>query len=134
MRCCRALADMLLMEAADGDTVHPGCRNSLQNRPERWTSSSQPRSYQVCCRAAAHPVLAPKLPSFLTQLHCQQLLDSPNAKHSGKKAPLLITEEMVASMRPGSVTVDLAAEQGGNIATTVPDEVITTDNVSVLPS
>lgn len=35
-------------------------------------------------------------------------------------------------MRPGSVTVDLAAEQGGNIATTVPDEVITTDNVSVL--
>lgn len=49
---------------------------------------------------------------------------------AGKKAPQLISEEMIASMRPGSVTVDLAAEQGGNIATTVPGEVITTDNVS----
>ncbi len=36
----------------------------------------------------------------------------------GKKAPLLIDEEMVASMKKGSVTVDLAAESGGNIATT----------------
>jgi NAD/NADP transhydrogenase alpha subunit len=62
------------------------------------------------------------------------LCDSLNANHAGKKAPLLITEEMVASMRPGSVTVDLAAEQGGNIATTVPDQVTTTDNVSTHPS
>jgi NAD(P) transhydrogenase subunit alpha len=32
----------------------------------------------------------------------------------GKKAPVLITEEMVAAMRPGSVIVDMAVEQGGN--------------------
>lgn len=44
----------------------------------------------------------------------------------GKKAPLLITKAMVDSMRPGSVTVDLAAEQGGNIETTVPGQVIKT--------
>jgi Alanine dehydrogenase/PNT, C-terminal domain len=37
-------------------------------------------------------------------------------------------------MRPGSVTVDLAAEQGGNIATTVPDEVITTNNARAPPN
>lgn len=42
----------------------------------------------------------------------------------GKKAPQLITLDMVESMKPGSVTVDLAAEAGGNIATTVPNEVI----------
>lgn len=41
----------------------------------------------------------------------------------GKKAPTLITEEMVKSMKPGSVIVDLAAEAGGNVATTVPGEV-----------
>jgi NAD(P) transhydrogenase len=41
----------------------------------------------------------------------------------GKKAPLLITRDMVESMKPGSVTVDLAAEQGGNIETTVPGQV-----------
>lgn len=42
----------------------------------------------------------------------------------GKKAPILISKEMVESMKPGSVTVDLAAEAGGNIATTVPGQVI----------
>jgi H+-translocating NAD(P) transhydrogenase subunit alpha len=36
----------------------------------------------------------------------------------GKRAPILITEEMVQGMRPGSVVVDLAAEQGGNCALT----------------
>jgi len=46
----------------------------------------------------------------------------------GKKAPLLISKEMIASMKPGSVTVDLAAQNGGNIATTVKDEVIETPN------
>lgn len=41
----------------------------------------------------------------------------------GKKAPLLILEEHVKSMKPGSVIVDLAAETGGNVETTVPGEV-----------
>jgi H+-translocating NAD(P) transhydrogenase subunit alpha len=40
----------------------------------------------------------------------------------GKPAPLLITEEMVRAMRPGSVIVDLAAEQGGNCALTKPGQ------------
>ncbi|OHB70430.1 MAG: NAD(P) transhydrogenase subunit alpha [Planctomycetes bacterium RBG_16_43_13] len=38
----------------------------------------------------------------------------------GKRAPVLITEEMVKGMRPGSVIVDLAAEEGGNCALTEP--------------
>ena len=42
----------------------------------------------------------------------------------GKKAPILITRDMVESMKPGSVTVDLASEAGGNVETTVPNEVI----------
>lgn len=36
------------------------------------------------------------------------------AQVPGKRAPLLVTKEMVAAMKPGSVIVDLAAEQGGN--------------------
>ncbi|GMT32860.1 hypothetical protein PFISCL1PPCAC_24157 [Pristionchus fissidentatus] len=43
----------------------------------------------------------------------------------GKKAPILITKEMVAMMKPGSVVVDLAAEAGGNIETTRPGELYT---------
>jgi H+-translocating NAD(P) transhydrogenase subunit alpha len=41
----------------------------------------------------------------------------------GKPAPLLITQEMVESMKEGSVIVDMAAEQGGNCAVTKPGEV-----------
>lgn len=43
----------------------------------------------------------------------------------GRKAPILILEEHVKSMKPGSVIVDLAAESGGNVATIVPGEVKT---------
>jgi NAD(P) transhydrogenase subunit alpha len=51
----------------------------------------------------------------------------------GRPAPLLITEEMVAGMRPGSVIVDMAAAQGGNVAGSVADEVVTTPNgVSII--
>jgi H+-translocating NAD(P) transhydrogenase subunit alpha len=46
----------------------------------------------------------------------------------GRPAPKLITEAMIASMRPGSIIVDLAAERGGNTALTRPGEKFTTDN------
>jgi NAD(P) transhydrogenase len=46
----------------------------------------------------------------------------------GKKAPVLVNEEMLAVMKPGSVCVDLAAASGGNVAQTRPDEVVTTSN------
>ncbi len=46
----------------------------------------------------------------------------------GKPAPRLFTEEMVASMKPGSVIVDMAAANGGNVAGSRPDERVVTDN------
>jgi len=46
----------------------------------------------------------------------------------GRKAPVIVTSEMVASMKPGSIIIDLAADAGGNCADTVPGEVITTAN------
>ena len=46
----------------------------------------------------------------------------------GRKAPVLVTEEMVASMRPGSVIVDLAVSQGGNCPLSMPDELVETAN------
>jgi len=50
----------------------------------------------------------------------------------GKKAPLLITREMVYSMSPGSVIVDLAAERGGNCELTRPGENIVERGVQIL--
>ncbi len=46
----------------------------------------------------------------------------------GRPAPRLITAEMVASMKPGSVIVDMAAANGGNVEGTVPGEAVVTDN------
>ena len=46
----------------------------------------------------------------------------------GKPAPRLITEDMVASMRAGSVIVDMAAQQGGNVAGSRAGEVVVSDN------
>jgi NAD(P) transhydrogenase subunit alpha len=50
----------------------------------------------------------------------------------GKPAPELITAEMVESMKPGSVIVDLAAEQGGNCALTEPDKVVEKHGVTLI--
>jgi NAD(P) transhydrogenase subunit alpha len=50
----------------------------------------------------------------------------------GQRAPLLIPEEMVRGMRPGSVIVDLAAEQGGNCALTQPGEDVVRHGVTIL--
>ena len=46
----------------------------------------------------------------------------------GRKAPELVSNEMLSLMKPGSVCVDLAAANGGNVAQTQPDEIVTTDN------
>jgi len=50
----------------------------------------------------------------------------------GKPAPRLITAEMVRSMKPGSVIVDLAAEQGGNCELTEPGKVVVKHGVTIV--
>jgi proton-translocating NAD(P)+ transhydrogenase subunit alpha len=50
----------------------------------------------------------------------------------GKPAPKLITADMVRSMRPGSVIVDLAAEQGGNCEFTEPGQVVVKHGVTII--
>ena len=53
------------------------------------------------------------------------------AQIPGRPAPKLITEAMVADMRPGTVIVDLAAETGGNCALTRPGEIVDANGVLV---
>ena len=49
----------------------------------------------------------------------------------GKRAPVLISKEAILGMRPGSVVVDLAAEQGGNCALTEPGKTVTINGVTI---
>jgi NAD(P) transhydrogenase subunit alpha len=50
----------------------------------------------------------------------------------GRPAPKLVSKEMVASMRPGSVIIDLAVERGGNVEGAKPGEVVTVDGVKIV--
>ena len=50
----------------------------------------------------------------------------------GKKAPVLVTADMVAEMAPGAVVVDLAAERGGNCELTQPDQLVVRNGVTIL--
>ena len=54
------------------------------------------------------------------------------AQVPGKRAPLLVTEEMVAQMKPGSVIIDLAAPQGGNCAGTEPGHQVVKGGVTLI--
>jgi NAD(P) transhydrogenase subunit alpha len=50
----------------------------------------------------------------------------------GQKAPVLVTADMVARMKPGSVIVDMAAERGGNCEGSKPDETVDVGGVTIL--
>jgi NAD(P) transhydrogenase subunit alpha len=51
----------------------------------------------------------------------------------GRKAPVIVTSEMVAAMKPGSVIVDIASDTGGNCGATVPGELtVTANGVTIL--
>ena len=75
-------------------------------------------------------------------LEAEQSLIASEAKHSdiivttalipGKPAPKLVTSGAVVSMKPGSVVVDLAAEQGGNCALTEPGRAVTKFGITIL--
>jgi NAD(P) transhydrogenase subunit alpha len=50
----------------------------------------------------------------------------------GKKAPILVTEDMVAAMKTGSVIVDMAVEQGGNVVGSKPGEKVNINGVTII--
>jgi NAD(P) transhydrogenase subunit alpha len=50
----------------------------------------------------------------------------------GRKAPLILTADMVARMKPGSVIVDMAVETGGNVEGSVLDQVVDKNGVSIM--
>jgi len=81
-------------------------------------------------------VMSPEFIKAEMELFAQQAADVDiiitTALIPGKPAPKLITTEMVKSMRPGSVVVDLAAEQGGNCELTQPHKVVQEHGVTII--
>lgn len=55
------------------------------------------------------------------------------AKLFGRKAPIIVTQDMIDKMKPGSIVVDLAAETGGNVVgTKLDEEVVTSNGVTII--
>ena len=69
---------------------------------------------------------------LMTQVVAKSDVVITTAQVQGAKAPVLITEDMVKAMAPGSVVVDLAAEQGGNVESSRPGETVDVNGVKVL--
>ena len=69
---------------------------------------------------------------LLTDVIREQDVLITTAAVPGRKAPILVTRDMVLAMQPGSVIVDIAAERGGNCEVTRPGETIVEQGVSVL--
>ena len=69
---------------------------------------------------------------LMTEVIREQDVLITTAAVPGRKAPILVTREMVLAMQPGSVIVDIAAERGGNCEVTRPGETIVEHGVSVL--
>ena len=68
----------------------------------------------------------------LTEVMAQQDVVIATAAVPGKKAPILITRDMVAGMSAGSVVVDLAAERGGNCELTQPGRTVVESAVTIM--
>jgi H+-translocating NAD(P) transhydrogenase subunit alpha len=69
-----------------------------------------------------------KQASLIAETIAKQDIVITTALIPGRKAPVLVSEEMVATMKPGAVIVDLAVEQGGNCPLSEPDRIVTTAN------
>ena len=69
---------------------------------------------------------------LLTEVIREQDVLITTAAVPGRKAPILVTREMVLAMQPGSVIVDIAAERGGNCEVTRPGETVIEQGVSVM--
>lgn len=69
---------------------------------------------------------------LMTEVLAQQDIVITTAAIPGAKSPILITEEMLSSMKPGAVIVDLAAERGGNCELTRCGETVVAHGVTII--
>ena len=97
---------------------------SLETSDEAQTSGGYAEEMSEDFYQHEHAIIGEHLPTTDAVITTAQIF--------GKRAPLLITEEMLQTMRYGSVIVDLAAEQGGNCELTVPGKNVERHGVNIL--
>ncbi len=113
--------------------TRPAVREQVESLGARFVEMELPQDMETkygYAKEAPEEFIKREMEAIGARLHRTDVVIT-TALVYGKKAPLLITEEMVRRMRPGSVIIDLAAEQGGNCQLTIAGKTVERDGVII---
>jgi NAD(P) transhydrogenase subunit alpha len=115
--------------------VRPAAKEQVESLGGRFLSppeqEERPAESGGYAKAASEAFLAAQRQQLAEQLALADMVIC-TAQVPGRRAPRLISEEMLAGMRPGSVVVDLAVAQGGNCAGTVCGQTVERQGVTLI--
>ena len=116
--------------------VRPACKEQVESMGARFLMLDVPmdesqESSGGYANIMSDEFLKAELECFANQAKEVDIIIT-TALIPGRKAPELILQDMIDSMKPGSVIMDLAAEQGGNCTATVPGQVVVSSGVHVV--
>jgi len=120
-----------IVEAND---IRPACKEQVESLGGKFVDTGAPPDAETSGGYAkeASAEFLKKQREILSAHIAQADVLITTALVPGKKAPVLVTAEMRKGMKPGSVIVDMAASQGGNVEGTVPGQRAVVDGVTII--
>ena len=118
----------------EANDIRPACREQVESLGGKFVDTGAPPDAETSggyAKEASEEFLR-KQREILTHHMAQADVVITTALVPGRKAPVLMTAEMVAAMKPGSVIVDMAVAQGGNVVGSKPGETVVVNGVSIL--
>ena len=113
--------------------VRPAVKEQIESLGARFVEMELPEDMETkggYAKEASADFIKKELEAIGSRLPKTDIVIS-TAQVFGKKAPVLLTEEMVKTMQPGSVIIDLAAEQGGNCELTEAGKIVNKYGVTI---
>jgi NAD(P) transhydrogenase subunit alpha len=118
-----------------GYDIRPVCKSDVESLGARWVDLSLDTSDAQAAGGYAKAMdeeRQKKQRELLTPFLAQVDIVITTALIPGRKAPIMITKDMVEAMAPGAVIVDIAAERGGNCELTVSGQTIVHNGVTII--
>ena len=118
----------------EANDIRPACREQVESLGGKFVDTGAPPDAETSGGYAkeASAEFLRKQREILTQHMAQADVVITTALVPGKRAPQLMTADMVRAMKPGSVVVDMAVSQGGNVEGSVPGQTVVVHGVSIL--
>ncbi|MBX3462608.1 MAG: Re/Si-specific NAD(P)(+) transhydrogenase subunit alpha [Planctomycetes bacterium] len=118
----------------EANDIRPAVREQVESLGAKFVDTGTPPDAEThggYAKETSHEFLL-RQREILTEHITQADVLITTALVPGKKAPVLVTADMRKGMKPGSVIVDMAAGQGGNVEGTVPGQRVVTAGVTIL--